>query len=286
MKNILVTGSNGQLGSELRRLAAEFESVKFYFTDVPDLDISNESAIDDFLKLQPVDALINCAAYTAVDKAESEPEMAMLINATAPGILAAAAAKHGFTLVHISTDYVFDGCNFRPYAETDATGPVSAYGQSKLEGERAVFKSAANSLIIRTSWMYSEFGHNFVKTILRLAAEREELKVVFDQIGTPTYAADLARAILDILLNHQINGTHVYHYSNEGVCSWFDFARAIVDLADSRCRVIPIPSSGFPTPAPRPHYSVLDKSAIKADFGIEIPWWHDSLKTCMNLLVK
>jgi dTDP-4-dehydrorhamnose reductase len=286
MKNILVTGSNGQLGSELRRLASEFSMVKFHFTDVPELDISNETAIDNYLQMQSVDALINCAAYTAVDKAESEPEKAMLINATAPGLLAAAAAKYGFTFVHISTDYVFDGCNHRPYIESDPTGPVSAYGLSKLEGEKAILNSSANALIIRTSWMYSEFGHNFVKTIIRLAAEREELKVVFDQIGTPTYASNLARAILDILLNHHIKGSHVYHYSNEGICSWYDFAKVIVSLSGSGCRVTPIPSSGFPTPAPRPHYSVLDKSAIKNDFGIEIPWWYNSLKTCMEALAK
>ncbi len=284
MKRILVTGSNGQLGSELKDIAPFYPDVEFLFTDLPELDISDDMAVESYISQRPVDALINCAAYTAVDKAESEPEKAYLINATAPSILAGVAERHDFTLVHISTDYVFNGKNYKPYLESDPVGAVSAYGISKLEGEVAVIKSKAHALIIRTSWMYSVYGHNFVKTILRLAKERHELKVVFDQIGSPTYAADLAKAILEILTKHKFRGCKIYHYSNEGICSWYDFASTIIQLANLNCRVLPITSSGFPTPAPRPHYSVLDKSMIRGDFDLVIPWWHDSLRQCLSML--
>lgn len=282
MKHILVTGSNGQLGNELRVLSAGDSSSDFLFTDLPEFDISDAGMMNSFFRTNKVDALINCAAYTAVDKAESEPEKAGLINATAPGLLASAAEKYGFTLVHISTDYVFDGKHYKPYSENDLVSPASVYGKSKLEGENSVWQTEANALIIRTSWMYSTFGHNFLKTIIRLGKERSELRVVADQIGTPTYAADLAAAILSILQNQNIQGTKIYNYSNEGACSWYDFACAIVNYANIPCQIIPIPSSEYPTPAPRPHYSVLDKASIKNDFGLFIPWWYDSMKLCIR----
>lgn len=282
MKHILVTGSNGQLGNELRVLSGSYPSLSFIFTDLPELDISNAESLNSFFEANKLDALINCAAYTAVDKAESEPEKAHLINAVAPGLLASAAEKHGFTLVHISTDYVFDGTNFKPYTESDGVNPVSAYGKSKLKGEQAILQTRANALIIRTSWLYSTFGHNFVKTIMRLGKERGELKVVADQIGTPTYAADLAAIIIYMIQTQNIEGKKIYNYSNEGACSWYDFACAIVQHANIPCRIQPIPSSDYPTPAPRPHYSVLDKAAIRKDFGLSIPWWYDSMKLCIS----
>ena len=284
MKQILITGSNGQLGNEIKHLAGSFAGMEFIFTDLNELDISNTDDLKNFFKNKHIDFLINCAAYTAVDKAESEPEKAFLINAFAPALLAECAVEYGYTLVHISTDYVFDGKSYKPYVDSDPANATSVYGKSKFEGEQAILKSKANALIIRTSWMYSIYGHNFVKTILRLVGEKQELKVVSDQAGSPTYAADLAKTILQIIEYDSVTGTKIYHYSNEGICSWYDFANAIVKIAGLNCKILPVKTSDFPTAAARPHYSVMDKSAIKRDFNLEIPWWYDSLKVCIELL--
>jgi len=284
MKQILITGSNGQLGNEIKHLAGSFAGMEFIFTDLNELDISNTDDLKNFFKNKHIDFLINCAAYTAVDKAESEPEKAFLINAFAPALLAECAVEYGYILVHISTDYVFDGKSYKPYVESDPVNANSVYGKSKLEGEQAILKSKANALIIRTSWMYSIYGHNFVKTILRLVGEKQELKVVSDQAGSPTYAADLAKTILQIIESDSVTGTKIYHYSNEGICSWYDFANAIVKIAGLNCKILPVKTSDFPTAAARPHYSVMDKSAIKRDCNLEIPWWYDSLKVCIELL--
>lgn len=284
MKQILITGSNGQLGNEIKHLAGSFAGMEFIFTDLNELDISNTDDLKNFFKNKYIDFLINCAAYTAVDKAESEPEKAFLINAFAPALLAECAVEYGYILVHISTDYVFDGKSYKPYVESDPVNANSVYGKSKLEGEQAILKSKANALIIRTSWMYSIYGHNFVKTILRLVGEKQELKVVSDQAGSPTYAADLAKTILQIIESDSVTGTKIYHYSNEGICSWYDFANAIVKIAGLNCKILPVKTSDFPTAAARPHYSVMDKSAIKRDYNLEIPWWYDSLKVCIELL--
>ncbi len=281
-KKILVTGSNGQLGNELRDLSGHYPGFEMIFTDLPELDITDPDALEHFLKNQKPDFLINCAAYTAVDKAESEPEKAMAINAGAVALMAAAALKHSFKLLHISTDYVFSGQHFKPYTEEDATNPQSAYGKSKLEGEKAIMQSGANAVILRTSWLYSAYGHNFVKTILRLAKERNEIKVVFDQVGTPTWAADLAKCIIELIDRPQPENCSIYHYSNEGVCSWYDFAQTIIKIEGLHCKVLPVRSKEFPTPAPRPAYSLLDKSKIKNDFLVKIPWWRESLEKCLK----
>ena len=282
---ILVTGGNGQLGQELRRLAPSYPGQSFLFTDVAELDITNEQAILSCVETNNVDTIVNCAAYTAVDKAEEETEAAFRINSTAAGNLARVAKSQGARLIHVSTDYVFSGTAHRPYREDDPTGPVSQYARSKHAGEDLIIKSGANALIIRTSWLYSEFGHNFVKTIMKYGKERGMLKVVYDQVGTPTYAADLASAILQIVSRPVINqGVSIYHYSNEGVASWYDFAIAIVEFADIPCKVLPICTHEYPLPAVRPWYSVFDKSKIKQDFSIEIPYWRDSLKTCIKQL--
>jgi dTDP-4-dehydrorhamnose reductase len=282
IKRILVTGSNGQLGNELRKASGQYPGFKIIFTDLPELDITDQYATDVFFRNQKLDYLINCAAYTAVDKAESEPEKSDQINAKATALLAAGAARYNFKLVHISTDYVFNGQHYKPYTEDDATSPQSAYGKSKLAGEEAIRQSGAQSLILRTSWLYSAYGHNFVKTILRLAKERSEIKVVFDQVGTPTWAADLAKCILSMINKPQPERCSIYHYSNEGVCSWYDFAQTIIKSGGLNCRVLPVRSKEFPTPAPRPAYSVLDKSKIKKDFSVQIPWWQKSLRKCLK----
>lgn len=278
MKNILITGSNGQLGNELRKLSRHYTGFNIIFTDLPELDITNRTACESLIRKHNIEFLINCAAYTSVDKAESEPELAFKLNKEAPAILSELATEHHFSLVHISTDYVFNGQHFEPYTEQNIPNPESVYGKSKLAGEQGILRSAANAIIIRTSWLYSAFGHNFVKTVLRLAKQNKHIKIVFDQIGSPTYSADLAKTILEIIENHNIKGRSIYHYSNEGVCSWYDFANAIIELSGLKCKVIPIRSNDFPTPASRPPYSVLDKAKIKQDFKIQIPWWKDSLK--------
>ncbi len=285
---ILVTGSYGQLGSELKELAGNYKSWQFLFTDADSLDITDEKAITGFFEKYLPDFVINCAAYTAVDKAETDMEAARKINAVAPGIMAKAAKKAGAGLVHVSTDYVFDGRNFQPYKENDATNPQTVYGKTKLEGEQICLKENPKSLIIRTSWLYSSFGNNFVKTMLRLGQEQESIPVVFDQVGTPTYAADLAKAILFIAEKQSASPESfvpgIYHYSNEGVSSWYDFALTIFELAQITCSVNPLLTKDFPRPAKRPHFSVLDKSKIKNTFNLEIPYWKESLKVCLTKL--
>ncbi len=284
--NILVTGSNGQLGNEIKQLGSQYPNFKFNFTDVAEMDITNQTSVMSACEANKIDAIINCAAYTAVDKAESDEALCAAINATGVANLVAYCEKVSAKLVHVSTDYVFNGENFRPIIESDPIHPMGVYGQTKAEGEQHVLESKADAIVIRTSWLYSSFGANFVKTIRKYAIERGQLKVVFDQIGTPTYAADLAKTILEILSNNESISTkgRLYHYSNEGVASWYDFAKAIVKQSDIPCVIEPVESTQFPTPAKRPHYSVLNKSKIKADFDIEIPYWMDSLKKCIAIL--
>ncbi|MBI9065655.1 MAG: dTDP-4-dehydrorhamnose reductase [Salinivirgaceae bacterium] len=285
-RKILVTGSNGQLGSELRKIANDYDDFTFHFTDVAELDITNYEALVNFVKDKKINTIINCAAYTAVDKAEDEKELALKINAEATANLAKIMHDTKGQLIHVSTDYVFKGNNFLPYSEIDKIDPINYYGFSKLKGEEEIFKFPINAQIIRTSWLYSSFGNNFVKTILRVAKERDELKVVFDQIGTPTYAADLAQAIMTILAKEKAASSvpSVYHYSNEGVASWFDFAIAIVEGSSSKSKILPVRSSEFPTIANRPNYSVLDKTKIKKEYNLEIPYWKDSLQVCLKKL--
>lgn len=271
----LITGSNGQLGTELSKLLPEA-----LLTDVADLDITDEAAVREYVAAHKVDTVINCAAYTAVDKAEDDETLAAKINIDGPRNL----AKSGAKVVHISTDYVFDGSGHKPYRPEDAANPLSVYGRTKLAGENEVLKYAKEAVIIRTAWLYSPYGNNFVKTMRRLGAERESLNVVADQIGTPTYAADLAAAIVQILPQMNAANKGVYHFTDEGVCSWYDFARKIMELSGLKCQVKPIPSSAYPTRAVRPFYSVLDKSKIKQTFGIEIEHWEEGLKQCLKQL--
>ncbi len=285
MKKVLVTGSKGQLGSEIKNLTPAYPGFQFEFIDIDELDLTDTEAVNDFFKQRHFDFCINCSAYTAVDKAEDEKERAMKVNFTAVKNLAHILAGKKSFFIHISTDYVFDGKNHKPYLETDPTSPQSVYGFSKLKGEEAVLESGVDAIIIRTSWLYSGYGNNFVKTILRLAKERNTLTVVADQVGTPTYAGDLARAILEIIDSNKLKpGKDIYHFSNEGVTSWFDFARAIVDESGFTCKVTPIETKDFPTKATRPFYSVLNKRKIKQDFNILIPYWRDSLKVVLNKL--
>lgn len=281
MVKILVTGANGQLGSEINRISEQFSEMKFSFTDVAELDITNPEKVAEFLVRFKPEFLVNCAAYTAVDKAETDISTATLLNATAVGILAEQSAKVGCKMIHISTDYVFDGRGPRPYREDDRVDPQSAYGRTKLEGEILCQKFNPESLIIRTSWLYSAFGNNFVKTMIRLGNERSELGVIADQIGTPTNAADLARVILTII-SAVTNGENpfvpgIYHYSNEGVASWYDFTKAIFEITGISCFVKPIATEDYPSPVQRPPYSVMNKSKIKLIFGLQIPHWRDSL---------
>ncbi len=285
MAHILVTGANGQLGSELDALSTQYPDFDLFFTDRSLLDITNEEDIARFLDQHPFQYLINAAAYTAVDKAETEPELAKKVNALAPGLLAKACKQRNIALLHFSTDYVYHTEHNRPFKEDDFTAPKGVYAQTKLDGDLAVLSHTDNGMVIRTSWVYSSFGHNFVKTMLRLGKERDQLNIVFDQIGTPTYARDLAKATLDIIQEakkEELQG--IYHYSNEGVCSWYDFALAIFELALITCDVRPIESKDYPTPAERPPFSVLNKGKIKEDFGISIPHWRESLADCISLL--
>ena len=283
MYNILVTGSNGQLGSEIKALSGNYSDNQFFFTDVAELDITNKKQIRAFVAQNNINIIINCAAYTAVDKAESEAVLADKINHLAVKNLAAIAQEFNCKLVHISTDYVFDGANHLPYVETDATNPQSVYGSTKLAGELAMQSiNPNNSIIIRTSWVYSSFGTNFVKTMLKLSKDRTELNVIDDQIGTPTYARDLAQVILEILPKLKHEKVAIYHYSNEGVCSWYDFARVIFELTNISCKVNPITTAQYPTVAKRPQYSILDKTKIKDAFKITIPYWRDSLSGCLE----
>ena len=268
----LITGSNGQLGTELSKLLPDA-----ILTDVAELDITDLAAVTSFVKAHNIDTIINCAAYTAVDKAEDDSELAYKINVTGPKNL----AKSGCKIVHVSTDYVFDGHGHKPYLPTDKTNPVSVYGTTKLAGENAVLANAAVAVVIRTAWLYSPYGNNFVKTMQRLGREKTSINVVCDQIGTPTYAADLAQAIVNILPQMNETNRGIYHYTNEGVCSWYDFAHEIMQLSSLNCLVQPIPSTAYPTKAARPFYSVLDKSKIKEVFGVTIPHWKDSLRKCI-----
>ncbi|MDR2906928.1 MAG: dTDP-4-dehydrorhamnose reductase [Bacteroidales bacterium] len=276
--NILITGANGQLGSELRKRTALLPNANFLFTDVDELNITKEDAVDDFFKKNPIDFVVNCAAYTAVDKAEDEQNMALAINSNAVSNLAEACVKHNSFLIHISTDYVFNGKGYKPYSEKDFVDPISFYGRSKLQGEQ-VAKNAQKGLIIRTSWLYSNFGGNFVHTMQKVGSTKDSINVVFDQIGTPTFAGHLADTIWKIIpqLNNWNEGVQVYHFSNEGVCSWYDFAVEIMKQSKLNCQVCPIESKDYPTPAERPFYSVLNKAKIKQRFGLSIPHWKDGL---------
>jgi dTDP-4-dehydrorhamnose reductase len=281
MSKILVTGASGQLGSEIRHISRDFP-FDFIFTGRNELDITDRTAIWSFIKERGIDVIVNCAAYTAVDRAETEVDTADKVNRLAVKYLAEAAKEFKVKLIHVSTDYVFDGEGFQPYSEDAATNPQGAYGRTKLAGEHALLEmDVPNSLIIRTSWVYSVFGNNFVKTMRRLGAEKAELNVVADQIGTPTNARDLARCILGIVPKLENSTTEVYHFSNEGVCSWYDFAIAVMEMSSLSCHVNPIPSSEYPTPVKRPFYSVLDKGKIKSDFGIQIEHWQASLRRCL-----
>ena len=281
MANILVTGSNGQLGSELKELEKNFSQHNFIFTDIAELDLTKSDVVNSFIIDNNINVCINCAAYTAVDKAEDDHELALLVNAGAVENLAKACKRANARLIHISTDYVFDGTNHMPYVETDSTSPNSFYGFSKLEGEKAVSDNIDDFVIIRTSWLYSSFGNNFVKTMIRLGKERDELGVVVDQIGTPTYAADLAVAIMSSV---DTKKTGVYHFSNQGVISWYDFAVSIMDICNLDCKVNAIESKDFPAKANRPFYSVLNKAKISKDFNLEVPYWLDSLKVMIRKL--
>ena len=284
MKNILVTGANGQLGNEMRLLAEVNKEYTYFFTDVAELDICDEQAVMNFVTAHQIDIIVNCAAYTAVDKAEDNQELCDKLNHVAPGYLAKAIQTRGGYLVQVSTDYVFDGTAHVPYTEEQPTCPDSVYGTTKLAGEQEAMKYCANTMIIRTAWLYSTFGTNFVKTMLRLGREKDSLGVIFDQIGTPTYARDLAVAIFAAIHKGIIPG--IYHFSNEGVCSWYDFTQMIHHLADIKtCKLRPLHTEEYPTKAKRPHYSVLDKTKIKDIYGIEIPYWVDSLKECIDKLL-
>lgn len=285
MLNILITGANGQLGRELRRLGG-ISPNNYIYTDVAELDITDADAVLRAVERDRIDVIVNCAAYTNVERAEEDEATADLLNHRAAGNLAAAAKATGATLFHVSTDYVFDGASCVPYTEEMPTSPQSAYGRTKLAGEQAVIESGCNYLIFRTAWLYSEYGNNFLKTMLRLTSERETLKVVFDQAGTPTYAGDLALAIFSIIEAGRYAGNEgVYHFSNEGVCSWYDFAAEIaVAAGHNACRIEPCRTAEFPTKAARPAYSVLDKTKIKSIFGMEIPHWREAMLYCLKQL--
>lgn len=293
-KKIIVTGANGQLGMELQQAAPSYPLFEFIFTTRRELPLDEPDAINEFIEKQQPDYFINCAAYTTVDKAESEKELAYKVNAEAPGIIATACKNNNVQLIHISTDYVFNGMGNIPYKETDATDPVNFYGDSKLAGEKKVMQAHPQSVIIRTSWVYSEFGKNFVKTMLRLMADKEEISVVSDQSGSPTYAADLAETIMKIISvleapTHDSQFTihpGIYHFSNEGNITWYDFAVAIKEMSGSSCKVNPIASSQYPTPAKRPFYSVMDKTKIQQTFGIATKDWKTSLAVCIERLKK
>lgn len=284
--NILVTGANGQLGNEMR-IVAKNSADNYIFTDVAELDITNAEAVEKMVMDNDVKIIINCAAYTNVDKAEDDSEFAEILNAKAAENLAVAMKKNDGLLVHVSTDYVFGGTkNNTPCKEDEPANPTGVYGVTKLHGEQAIIASGCRHIIIRTAWLYSEFGKNFLKTMLNLTATKPQLKVVFDQVGTPTYAYDLALAIFDIVENRKYEGNDgIYHFSNEGVCSWFDFTKMIAEYAgNTQCDIQPCHSDEFPSKVVRPSYSVLDKTKIKATFGTVVPYWTDSLKVCMNNL--
>ncbi len=284
--NILVTGSNGQLGSEIKELSSNY-NYNFFFTTRDDIDITSKDSIKEFCQTNSINVIINCAAYTAVDKAESDEINADLVNRKAVKKLSIIAKELNIKLIHISTDYVFDGKNFKPYVEEFQTNPQSVYGKTKLDGENEIRDiNPLNSIIIRTSWVYSYYGNNFVKTMLRLGKEKEELGVIFDQVGTPTYAKDLAKTILDIVPQIENSKVEIYNYSNEGVLSWYDFAKEIMKMAKLNCKINPIETYQYPTPAKRPHFSLLNKSKIKSKFNLEIPYWKDGLDDCLKRLCE
>ena len=283
--NILITGCNGQLGNEIQLLENVDTQNSYFNTDVEELDITDLDAIEQFVSANSIDGIVNCAAYTAVDKAEANEELCTRLNAEAPAYLAQAIEKRGGWMIQISTDYVFDGTQHTPYCEDDDTCPNSVYGRTKLVGEFNVLKLCKRSMIIRTAWLYSTFGNNFVKTMIRLGKEKAELGVIFDQIGTPTYARDLAQMIMTAIEKGIEPG--IYHFSNEGVISWYDFTKAIHRLAGiTTCHVRPLHTSEYPTAAQRPPYSVLDKTKIKQTYGVEIPYWEESLRECIEKLNK
>lgn len=282
MANILVTGANGQLGSEFKKLGFTALDEVFY-TDISELDITNKKVVEGFVRENDIDTIVNCAAYTAVDKAEEEPDKAELINVNAVRNLAEIAAKEGCLLIHISSDYVFDGTASEPYTEKSPVNPQNVYGRTKLAGEKEIRRSGCLAVIVRTAWLYSGFGNNFVKTILRQAEEKRELTVVADQLGTPTYAADLATAVIHMVTDENIaDKTGIYHYSNEGICSWYDFAREIIAQAGLQATVKPLTTAQYPTKARRPAYSVLDKTKIKRELGVEVAEWKEALKRCIE----
>jgi len=285
--NILITGANGQLGREIRFRVPENDKNEYIFTDIEELDISNSNAVTSFISGHSIDLVVNCAAYTNVDKAEDDIQAADLINNKAVEILAGVCKYNGLLLIHISTDYVFQGDRNLPYTEDEPTNPLGVYGRTKLLGEETIIESECDHLIIRTSWLYSEYGNNFVKTMMRLTSEKETLKVVFDQVGTPTYAGDLAEFILYIISNYSYKKNQgIYHFSNEGVCSWYDFAKEIASMAGNVCDIQPCHSDEFPSKVKRPAFSVLDKTKLKTDFGYIIPYWKDSLKKCIEKLIQ
>lgn len=280
---ILITGANGQLGREFRELSASTREHHFTFTDIDELDITSQNALEKFFAKQKFQCIINCAAYTAVDKAEEEKEKAVLLNATAVKYLAECASSMNALFVHFSTDYVFDGKNHKPYLENDLTNPKSMYGKSKLDGEVEVIFNSKKAIIIRTSWLYSSYGNNFVKTIINKGKEKGILNVVADQVGSPTYANDLAKAVLEIIPKYKSeNKFEIFNYANEGVCSWYDFAKEIVHISGIKCRINPIETKDYPVAAKRPSYSVFNKNKIKHAFDISIPYWKDSLRECLT----
>jgi dTDP-4-dehydrorhamnose reductase len=278
--NILITGANGQLGNEMRVLSTSHPKHTYFFTDIAELDITDKTAVSSFVAENAIELIVNCAAYTNVDKAEEDEATAMKINADAVAIL----GSQGVKVIHVSTDYVFSGDEHLPCRESDPVAPRTAYGRTKYEGEKRLLAECPDAVILRTAWLYSSFGNNFVKTMIRLGNEKEQLGVVFDQIGTPTYAADLAAAIFTVI-ETPVWHPGIYHFTNEGVCSWYDFTIAIHELAGiKKCQVRPILSEEYTYKTPRPHYSVLDKSKFKKTFGVEIPYWIDGLKRCVKLL--
>ena len=283
MTTILITGSNGQLGNEMQQASTRFPAFNYIYTVVEDLDICDKNALDRYVKVNHVNIIVNCAAYTAVDKAEDDEALCYKINTDAVRNIGEVANENGLKVVHISTDYVFDGTNYLPYTEDQQVCPSSVYGKSKLAGENALFETCNQVVIIRTAWLYSSFGNNFVKTMMKLGIERDSLNVIFDQIGTPTYAADLANTIL-MVVSHEQFIPGIYHFSDEGVCSWYDFTKSIHRIADITCNVHPIETKDYPVRTPRPYYSVLNKAKIKSTYGIVIPDWEESLVKCIKIL--
>ena len=284
--NILVSGASGQLGNELRERSNLYKTWNFYFTDTSELDITNLSKVEEFVAANSIETIINCAAYTAVDLAETNKDLCYTVNVIGAKNLAIVAANKKIQLIHTSTDFVFDGVHHLPYKEEDAANPLSVYGSTKLAGEKEVLSICPESIILRTAWLYSAYGANFVKTMQRLGRDRDTLNVISDQVGTPTWAGDLANAILQIVKTKEADSDHqgVYHYSNEGVASWYDFAVEIMQLSGIDCKVYPIETKEYPTPAPRPAYSVLNKAKIKSDFKLDIPHWKESLKKCILVI--